>query len=148
LQQEVRGMGVLSIVNHCKTVFAIYDNFSHTISSFTTDFHCCWRQPNLFCSCQFTKHLNLAQYVIAWFMQQDGKAGIHRSKNILYGSGFVIHIHYSCCVFNREMLFLTVIQNRAFTDCVILTSLPSCYPLCKMLRCRQIQLLEMNKHDL
>jgi hypothetical protein len=27
----------------------------------------------------------LAQFVTAWFVQQDGKAGIHQSKNILHG---------------------------------------------------------------
>jgi hypothetical protein len=39
-QQEVRSRCVLSIVNHCKTVFATSIVFSCTVSSFAAYFYC------------------------------------------------------------------------------------------------------------
>jgi hypothetical protein len=74
----------------------------------------------------------LAQLVTAWFMQRDGKAGIHRSNNILSGGArSLLHVHaaHSVCVCNGEMLFWTVVLSTAFAESIILillrTSLPS-----------------------
>jgi hypothetical protein len=63
---------------------------------------------------------------MAWFMQQDGKAGICWSKYILPGGVWSILTCAHCWYreYNAEMLFLTVILSRAFTEDVILTSLP------------------------
>jgi hypothetical protein len=47
--------------------------------------------------------LILAQLVVAWFMQRDGSAGIHKSKNILRGGvcSIVAHAHY--CLSERRI---------------------------------------------
>jgi hypothetical protein len=69
----------------------------------------------------------LVLLVTAKYTQRDGKAGGHRSNNILCRGvrSVVTSAHCSCSAYNREVLFWTVGLNRACAERVILISLPS-----------------------
>jgi hypothetical protein len=84
-------------------------------------------QQSLYWPCQFSWHLHsiaeiLAQLIVAWFMQWNGKDCIHRSKNILSRSvcSTVAPAH---CVYNGEMLFQTSVPSGASAVLVKLTSI-------------------------
>jgi hypothetical protein len=80
-------------------------------------------------SAQFTWHLHstvmiLAQLIMAFFMQQDGKASIHQPKDILYGGVqfTVTNAHSSYCTYNRKILFWMVTLSKAHHTNILPTS--------------------------
>lgn len=66
-----------------------------------------------------------------WSMQQNGKASIHWSNNMLCSvPSIVTHAHYSYCAYNGNMWFRMVTLSTARADHVTLTSSHSLF--CKM----------------
>jgi hypothetical protein len=63
--------------------------------------------PRQFTCCLHSIVVILVQFVVAWFMQWDGGAGIHQSRNILHaGVHFVVTLaHCSLYVFWRNVIF-------------------------------------------
>jgi hypothetical protein len=56
-------------------------------------------------------------YAIGW------QSRYSQVKKHLCSSVFAMHVYCSHCAHNREVLYLTVVVSRAFTECIMLTFL-------------------------